>query len=293
MYNLLIALGVGALAFAVGMIVAGAPVAGFVPAVLAAGIAYFLLMRRSGNQLAAISQEAMVVFQDKMATARSQKEQQAIFQEGKAILEKGFALGRWQFMVAPQIHAQLGTLSYMQQDFVTAREHLQKGDTFLGRYTAWQPMAMLALIEFRDGDADAAVKRLQGLSMAGRGDPLYWGIVVYIAHRAKNTDAALKAISDALEKHADSQVLQKLADQLRNKKRLTPELFGQGWLQFFPEDAQRVFQANPALQQEMMATMSANGQTPSGQPMNRAQRRAARKNNGKANKSSNRSHPRF
>jgi hypothetical protein len=292
MYNLLIALGVGALAFGVGVLVTGATVAGIVPAVLASGIAYFLLMRRSGKQLAVISEQAMAIFQDKMATARTPQQQKAIFQEGKAVLEQGFALGRWQFMVAPQIHAQLGTLSYMQQDFAAAREHLTKGDSLLARYTAWQPMAMLALVEHRDGDTAAAIKRLQGLSVPGSRDPLYWGILAFLAHRDKQTDVALKAVSDGLDKHADSQPLQTLADQLRNKKRLTPEVFGQGWLQFFPEDAQRVFQANPALQQQMMAAMGgANGATGPGQPMNRAQRRAARK--GKGGTTPPQGHPRF
>ena len=210
MYNLLIALGIGALAFAAGVLATGTTVAGVIPAVLAVGIAYFLLMRRTGKQLAAISEEVMAVFQGKMATARTQSQQQAVFAEGKAILERGFELGRWQFLIATQIHTQLGTLSYMQRDFKTARVHLEKGDTWLSRFTAWQPMAMLALLEYRGGEEAAAVKRLQGLKMAGGKDPLYWALTTTVANRAKQTEDALKAISEGLERLPDSEPLQKL-----------------------------------------------------------------------------------
>jgi hypothetical protein len=295
MYNLLIAIGIGALAFVAGVLATGTTIAGIIPAVLASGIAYFLLMRRTGKQLAAISEEAMAIFQGKMATARTQAEQKKVFAEGQTVLERGFALGRWQFLVSTQIHTQLGTLSYMQRDFKTARIHLEKGDSWLSRFTAWQPMSMLALLEYRDGEEAAAVKRLQGLKMAGGKDPLYWALTTVVANRAKQTKDALKAISDGLERLPDSGPLQKIADQLRNKRHLTPEIFGQGWLQFFPEEAHRVFQANPALQQQMMQAQAANGPTPPSQQMNRAQRRAAKrdKKKGKSTNNAKLNHPRY
>ncbi|MFT4976616.1 MAG: hypothetical protein ACI8S6_002521 [Myxococcota bacterium] len=276
MYNLLIALGIGALAFAAGSLATNTIIAGVIPAMLASGIGYFLLMRRTGKQLAVITQEAMDIFQNKMPSARTPEAQQALFAEGRTALERGFSLQRWQFLIGSQLHAQLGSLSYMQMDFTTAHSHLLKADTWLGRYTAWQPLSMLALIELRNGDKDAAVKRLSGLTTAGSKDALFWALYAVSAHRAGQTEVALKAISEGLEKVPSSKELKTLADQIRNKRRLTPEIFGQGWLQFFPDQAQQILSANPALRQQMMAAQAANGSMDPGQ-MNRAQRRAAKR----------------
>lgn len=284
MYNLLISLGIGAVAFGLAAVVTSSPVAGVIPAMLAAGIAYFLLMRRTGQQLQVITQEAMDVFQTKMPQARTPQAQAQLFEEGRDILKRGFALERWQFLIGSQLHAQLGSLSYMQKDFKTAREHLEKADTWLGRYTAWQPLAMLALIKYRDGEGAAAVEQMSKLTFAGSKDALFWALYAVTAHRAKDSEAALRAISEGTEKVPESKELQLLADQLRNKKRLSPEIFGEPWLQFFPDEAERIIRANPALYQKMMA---AQGMQPppaanqAGPPMNRAQRRAAKKSKDK------------
>ena len=40
------------------------------------------------------------------------------------IMESGFALGKWQFMINGQIHAQLGAIAYLQRE--QARHHLSQ-----------------------------------------------------------------------------------------------------------------------------------------------------------------------
>jgi len=286
MYNLLIALGIGAVAFGAGSLATNTIVAGVVPALLASGIAYFLLARRTLNQFSALIQADMGALQAKLPTARSQQEQQAIFSEGRQALEKGFALKPWQFGIASQVHTQIGSIAYMQKDFDGAYEHLSKADSWMMRMTAWQPMAMLALIEYRRNEPEAAVKRLSKLTTAGGKDALFWALYATVANRAKQTEVALKAVSEGLEKVKGSAELTTLADQLRNKKRLTPEIFGEMWLQFFPDEAEQIIRSSPALYQKMMAAQqAANGpmqqQQPDGMKPNRAQRRAAKKNKGK------------
>ena len=58
MYNLLITLGIASAFFALGMVVAGTLVAGFVPGLIALVISYFLLARRTGKAFQLVAERA-------------------------------------------------------------------------------------------------------------------------------------------------------------------------------------------------------------------------------------------
>jgi tetratricopeptide (TPR) repeat protein len=271
MYNLLISLAVALACFLLGQAVASSLVAGFIPAILGFTIAYFLLGRRTLRQLQALMAEGQQVAAEGQSGARPTTQRQAeqlqreLVGKLKATMEKGFELQKWQFGIGAQIHAQLGSLDYMLQDYDAAKGHLQKADNWALRFQSWQPSVMLGLIEQRAGNNDAAIAQLEKGRRAGARDPLFWAVYANAAHRMGKSDVALPVINEGASQHKDSEALKTLADQLRNKRTLTPEIFGQPWLQFYPEDAQRVMAANP----QMAAAAAAN------QPMSRAQRRAA------------------
>ena len=280
MYNLLIALAIGAVAYAIGAVVAGTWIAGFVPAIIGSAAAYFLLARRTGQQFEAIMGEAMAHLQAKMPSAQhSPSAQRRVLDEARELIKKGFPLGKWQFLVGEQIHAQLGGLYYMQREFNEARPHLEKTWS-----RDWRSRSMLAAVDYRQGHTEQALAALQKLSGPGAQDPTCWLIYAVIAHRAGKDDVALKAISEGISKNPGSDNLKVIADQLRNKRPLTPELFGEAWLQFFPEDAQRVLSANPELAARLGAAPPPQAQQGANRPWeptpNRAQRRAAKKTKG-------------
>jgi len=268
MYNLLISLAIATAFFGLGWIVAGSTVAGFIPATLGFGVAYFVLGRRSLRQLQTLMAEGQQLAAEGQAGARPSTQRQAeqmqreLVGKLKETMEKGFELQKWQFGIAAQIHAQLGSLDYMLKDFKGARGHLEKADNWVLRFQSWQPSVMLGLIEQRNGNHDAAMAWIEKGKRAGSRDPLFWAVYAYAANRSGKKEVALPVINEGLSTHKDSEHLKKFADQLRNKRSLTPEIFGQAWLQFYPEDAQRIMAANPDM-------MGAN------QPMSRAQRRAA------------------
>ena len=281
MYNLLIALAIGAAAFGLGMIVAGNWIAGFAPAVLAAGIAYFLLARRTGKQFEAVLTEAMASLQVSMPAAQSYSARSRILEEARQKLLSALPLGRWQFLVTSQIHAQIGTLYYIEQEYAKARPHLEQAWSRM-----WQSKAMLAAIDYRQGHKAEAVERFAKLTSPGGSDPTFWMLYAVIAHRAGDDKTALEAISQGTSKHEKSERLKKIADQIRNKKKVTPEIFGEAWLQFFPEDAPQVMRANPELAARMggQRPAAANNQQPWQRPKNRAQRRAEKRQKGKQSK---------
>ncbi len=225
MYNLLISLGLGAALFVLGWLVAGTWVAGFIPALIGTGVAYFLLARRTGKQLEALLGEAMVEFNA------------GNIDKGRDIVKSGFELGKWQFLVSQQLHAQLGALSYMQQDFKTARVHLEQA---WSRH--WQSQAMLAALDHRSGKHKDALERMDKAKSAGGKDACFWGLYVWYAYSAKDNDLALKVVNEGLKQVEGSQGLKQLADVIRNGRRLKTNLFRAfqpTWYQFFPEHMPR------------------------------------------------------
>lgn len=218
MYNLLIALGLGGLAFAVGVAVAGSAVAGILPLILASGVAYFLLARRTGRQLEALFKRAMVELEAQHVD------------EARAIFAEGFALDKWQFLVGSQLHAQLGSLDYMQQKYKEARPHLEKAWV-----RHWPAQAMLAIMDFRDKNFAAALARMERTVGPGGGDAMFWGLYTWMAAESGDKDKALRVADQGLKKHGSSEGLKEMVDALRNGKRLKFKAFGQTWYQYFPE----------------------------------------------------------
>ncbi len=222
MYNLAIAFAIALVLFGIGAATTSSLVAGFIPALLALGISYVLLARRSGQKLQKLMEAAMVEFQ----AGRVEK--------GRKILESGYALQKWQFLISAQIHAQLGAIDYMQRRYKQARVHLEKA---WSRH--WMAQAMLATLDFREKKIEAALERMEKTRGPGGSDPVFWGLFAYFAVESGDRERALRVLADGIKKHASSEPLKGMADAVRNKKKLKMKAFGQGWFQFFPEHIPR------------------------------------------------------
>lgn len=218
MYNLLIALGLGVLAFVVGALATDSIVAGILPFILASGVAYFFLARRTGRQLEELFKRAMTALEAQRVD------------EAREIFNQGFALDKWQFLVGAQLHAQLGSLDYMQQRYQEARPHLEKAWV-----RHWPAQVMLAIMDFRDKNFAASLARMERTVAAGKGDALFWGLYVWMAAESGDKDKALRVGDQALKQHGSSEGLKEMVDALRNGKRLKFKAFGQQWYQYFPE----------------------------------------------------------
>jgi len=227
MYNLLIALGISVAAFVVGGAVTGAWVAGFIPGTIGFAISYFLLARRTGRKLEALM---------KGATAQFQK---GNMDGGRHALEAGFGLGKWQFLIGAQIHAQLGALDYMQRRFKQARVHLEKT---WSRH--WMPQAMLAAIDHREKKHQSALERLEKLTSPGGKDPTFWGLYAYVALESGDRERALSILAQASKKLPDSEALKGMTKSVQNKRKLKMKAFAPGWYQFFPEQMPRQMMMN-------------------------------------------------
>src|SRR5262249_40331700 len=112
MYNLLIAFAAGVVV-TVAVHLAGLPFyAGVVPGVLVFLGVYVLLARRIMKKLQALALAA----QNELKSISSPRDQAPKTAKAIKTLEQGLALDKWQFMVAAQVHGQIGQLEYMVKD---------------------------------------------------------------------------------------------------------------------------------------------------------------------------------
>ena len=250
MYNLLISIAVGAAGFILGWVVAGTVLAGILPAILGIGVTYFILARRTGQQLQALMEEAMAHFQalqnlpmprSPAEAHRMQQLQKDKIAAAKATMEKGFAFSKWQFLIREQIEGQLGAIEYMQMDWVAARSRLEKA---WGRN--WQAMAMLSCIDHREKKHDAALERLDGLRFHGKKDPMYWGLFAWLALKSGDRERALKLANEGAGINESSEALKQMAAALANKKPVRVDGFAPGWYQFWPEHSPQYQDAQKA-----------------------------------------------
>ena len=249
MYNLAIAIGIAAAAFLLGWAGGNTWVAGFIPAFLALIISYVLLARRTGQQLEAIMRRAMAEFEslkpEKLVAVYQKTRSEKAVQEARnevllkvrGILNEGFALERWQFLVGAQLHAQIGALDYMDQDYASARVHLEKAWS-----RNWMSSVQLAAIDWREDKKTEALARLEKATGPGEKEALFWGVYAWMAAENGDRGKALTIVSEGLKKVPNNKGLSELADALRNDKKIQVSAFGDAWYQFFPEhlsDAQK------------------------------------------------------
>ena len=236
MYNLLIALGISAVAFALGMTIAGTMVAGFVPGGIALLIAYFFLARRSGKKFQQIAERSASEFQN------------GRFEPGLKLMESALLIGKWQFGIAGQVLGQIGMLMYMQRKFKLARTHLDQSWK-----RDWRARTMLAALDHREGKKDAALDRMSNLVKHGGKDPIFWALYAYIAVEAKKREVALEVLNDGLKKCSDSPGLKELRQSVANKRKLKMKPFAPTWYQYFPEQMPRSMMTQHAQQQGGMS----------------------------------------
>lgn len=229
MYNLLISIGIAAVAFTLGSVVTGTFIAGFIPGILALGIAYVLLARRTTRQL----QEAMEKVGASLKKIRPEDSpitRKQRLDEAVQLLEDARKYGRWQFLVNASVDSQLGALCYIQQDWAKARPYLEKA-----WMRDWTAHTMLAVMDYRDKKLDEAAKRLEKVSGPAKKEAIFWGIWAWILAEGGEPDKALSVVARGLKEMPESEALKALQDSLSNKKKIRTNLFAPMWYTFFPE----------------------------------------------------------
>jgi tetratricopeptide (TPR) repeat protein len=220
MYNLLISLAAGlAVTLAVRFGTNVGWVGSVVPGLLALMVSYFLLARRTWKQLEAL----MGTVQKELLAQKLDRALQT--------LEGGFALAPWQFLVASQIHSQIGVLRYVRQDFSGAFPHLQKSFSRHG-----VARTMLALSHYRKKDLEGMRKVFDDAAKDNKKDGLLFATWAWVEEKEGAHDRAIAVLARGLKTNPSDEKLKAAAQALQNDKRLKlGKLYGEQWFQFHLE----------------------------------------------------------
>ncbi|HET7826533.1 MAG TPA: tetratricopeptide repeat protein [Anaeromyxobacter sp.] len=220
MYNLLISIAIGvAVSAALALGTNLGLVAAVFPGVLAVAVAYFVLARRSWKRLEALF-EAM------------QKEVQAQkFDKAIQTLQGGFVLAPWQFLVASQLHSNIGILMYLRQDVDGALPHLEKSFS-----RNWIARGMLGVARYRKRDLGGARKVLDDAVKTNKKEGVLWSAYAWILEKEGRHDEAIAVLSRAVAANASDDKLKSSLQALQNGKKLKlGKLYGEQWFQFMLE----------------------------------------------------------
>ncbi len=220
MYNLFLSIAVGiavAVALALGTELGLA--AAIFPGVLATVIAYFLLARRTWKRLEAI-------FEAMQREVQGQKFDKAI-----QTLQAGFALAPWQFLVASQLHSNIGILLYLRQDLDGALPHLEKSFS-----RNWIARGMLAVARYRKRDFDGMKKIFEGAVKSNKKEGVLWSAYAWVLEKEDRHEDAIRVLGRAVSANGTDEKLKASLQALQNGKKLKlGKLYGDQWFQFMLE----------------------------------------------------------
>jgi tetratricopeptide (TPR) repeat protein len=220
MYNLLLSLAAGlAVGLAIRLGAGFGWTAAVVPASIAAAAAYLVLARRSWKQLERL-------FEETQRELQAQKFDRAI-----QVLERGFALAPWQFLVASQVHAQVGVLHYVRKDFDKALPHLEKS---FSRH--WVARAMLGAQRWRQKDVAGMEKVMEEAVKANKKEGLVWCAYAWLLDKEDRHEEAVKVLGRGAAANPSDEKLKSALQALQNGKKLKlGKLYDEQWYQFHLE----------------------------------------------------------
>ncbi len=189
-----------------------------IPAVLALGGSFVLLGRRTAKKLRAVGEAAQKEVQ-------ARRVPQAI-----KVFEQSFPLARWHFFVDNELHANIGILHYVSEDFDKARPHLEKS-----LRQNWLARAMLACIHFRAKDYAAMEQKFEEAVKSGKKEALAWAAYAWCLMRIDQRDKALKVLIRAVAANPTDDKLKTSLTQVQNDKKLKMRAYTPQWYQFLLE----------------------------------------------------------
>jgi tetratricopeptide (TPR) repeat protein len=230
MYNLLISLAIGlAAGVAVALGTGFGWAAAIFPALLAATITYFILARRTWKRLE-------VVFDGMQADVRAQKLDKAV-----QTLQSGFALAPWQFLVASQLHSNIGILLYLKQDLDAALPHLEKSFS-----RNWIARGMLGVARYRRRDVEGMKSVFEDAVKVNKKEGVLWSTYAWVLENENRHEDAIAVLSRAVQANASDEKLKASLQTLQNGKKLKlGKLYGEQWFQFMLERPPPQFVGGP------------------------------------------------
>ncbi len=220
MYNLLIAIAVGiAVSLALALGTEFGLAAAIFPGVLATAVMYFVAMRRTWKKLEAL-------FDAMQREVQAQKLDKAI-----QTLQAGFALAPWQFLVASQLHSNIGILLYLKSEMDAALPHLEKSFS-----KNWVARGMLGAARYRKRDLEGATKVLEDAVKSNKKEGVVWSLYAWILEKEDRHEQAIAILGRGVGANSSDEKLKSSLQALQNGKKLKlGKLYAEQWFQFMLE----------------------------------------------------------
>ncbi len=223
MYNLIISAAAG-IAVAVLITLFGFPIwAGLVPGLIVFAGVYIVLARRVATQIQALSQSAQRELSTPAANVREQKVK---IEKALKTLEEGLRFEKWQFMIASEVHAQLGMIKYMAKDLDGALPHFEKANP-----RNYMAKAMQAALYFQKKEYTRMKATFEGAAKSGKKEGLVWAAYAWCLLQIKEKDEALKVMARAVQQNPTDEKLKSGLVALQNDKRLKMKAWEPMWWQ--------------------------------------------------------------
>ena len=224
MYNLLIALVLGVATAVLTKLATGNFLWGLVPGTLVFVGGYILLARRVATKIQDLSTKAQ---SELSSVSQNAKEQKAKIERAIQLLEQGLTYEKWQFLVGPELHSQIGMIKYMIGDLDGSLPHFAKGTDRNG-----MARALEGALWFRKQQPEKMNTAFELAVKASNKEPLVWAAYAWCALQLKDKDKALKVLSRAVEANPSDEKLKNSLNQLQNDKRLKMRPYEPAWWQF-------------------------------------------------------------
>ena len=225
MINLLISVALGVV-FALAVRLAHfSLLAGIVPGMIAFAGSYVLLARRVAVKVQAL----MNLVQNELATLppNKKREQQARVDKAVKLLESGLVYDRWQFLIGPEIHANIGMIKYMFKDLDGAAIHLNQSSA-----RNYMALAMKGALLFQRKDYPGMKAAFEAAVKPGKKEALVWAVYAWCLLQLKEKDSALEVMARAAQSNPSDEKLKASLSQLQNDKRMKMKPYEPAWWQF-------------------------------------------------------------
>ena len=147
-------------------------------------------------------------------------------------LQGGFVLAPWQFLVASQLHAQIGMLLYIQKDVDAALPHLEKA---FSRH--WIARGMLGAARYRKRDVAGATKVLEDAVKVNKKEGVLWSLYAWILEKEGRHEEAIRVLGRGAAANPSDEKLKAGLQNLQNGKKLKlGKTYQEQWFQFRLED---------------------------------------------------------
>src|SRR5512141_528075 len=187
MYNLFYALAAG-IAVTVAVTLFGFAVwAGIIPGFIAFAGLYIVLARRTAGKVQKLLEEAQKELQVQPVNQRDQK---ARVEKAIKILESGLAYRRQQFLLAPELHAQIGMIKYATKDLDGAQVHFAQANP-----RNYMAKSMQAALYYQRKDYEKMKAAFEEATKAGKKEAIVFAAYAWCLQQLKDSEGAQKVLA--------------------------------------------------------------------------------------------------